>query len=622
MTKNEHKNKRCANADWSDAKKPSKRRRNKSVTTPDAAQSNSNVADAQEVTNQLRISFSSRVTPIRYITPQITPASSTAISQSSLQEITSMLPEYLVSSMESPFDLNMNTPVSADFRTDKLLLSDAGSHPSVLSHSMIQNLNHSRVSLVSTENASENDFELDAKEISFRDWESSLGKGTTTTASIQHSWFNNFVGLGLILSLIVTLLWRFQGGPHVTMYIQSAFDPLVAQEMPTPENKIGMVQLLQTEQQLEAAVHELQSTSSKLQSSQRHFETVSQELEQVRLKMSDLEQQLQETTDNMESTKETSQIATQLLDKAKALLRIQEKQLMASQHEVTRQDQELQQLYHHRQSTLAETQAAVHAMSQTHKEMEEIRALLRFKEEQVQQAENSQTRLQHSLIAANLDNFGTSLEIVGFRNEISDLQSLHVSQAHDLIVARLLCVELARKAAEANTAEQVNFEALIRTRDELATKTGAMEQLAATVKGMTKKFIDSQNELVETNELLSLAEQKLLLFQMSHVRTKDELFYTMSELWENQIALNNMIEVLLDSEEEIDRLIKQNAMQEKLATYTVNFVATLAINQQQQVAAEAINFMTTFASTYYSHIRQGDALQEISPTHDEIVYFK
>ena len=351
-------------------------------------------------------------------------------------------------------------------------------------------------------------------------------------------------------------------------------------------------------------------------------ETVSQELEQVRLKMSDLEQQLQETTDNMESTKETSQIATQLLDKAKALLRIQEKQLIASQHEVTRQDQELQQLYHHRQSTLAETQAAVHAMSQTHKEMEEIRALLRFKEEQVQQAENSQTRLQHSLIAANLDNFGTSLEIVGFRNEISDLQSLHVSQAHDLIVARLLCVELARKAAEANTAEQVNFEALIRTRDELATKTGAMEQLAATVKGMTKKFIDSQNELVETNELLSLAEQKLLLFQMSHVRTKDELFYTMSELWENQIALNNMIEVLLDSEEEIDRLIKQNAMQEKLATYTVNFVATLAINQQQQVAAEAINFMTTFASTYYSDIRQGNALQEISATHDEIVYLK
>ena len=76
------------------------------------------------------------------------------------------------------------------------------------------------------------------------------------------------------------------------------------------------------------------------------------------------------------------------------------------------------------------------------------------------------------------------------------------------------------------------------------------------------------------------------------------------------------------SEEEIDRLIKQNAMQEKLATYTVNFVATLAINQQQQVAAEAINFMTTFASTYYSDIRQGNALQEISATHDEIVYLK
>ena len=120
----------------------------------------------------------------------------------------------------------------------------------------------------------------------------------------------------------------------------------------------------------------------------------------------------------------------------------------------------------------------------------------------------------------------------------------------------------------------------------------------------------------------TVAAQKLLLFQMSHVRTKDELFYTMSELWENQIALNNMIEVLLDSEEEIDRLIKQNAMQEKLATYTVNFVATLAINQQQQVAAEAINFMTTFASTYYSDIRQGNALQEISATHDEIVYLK
>ena len=622
MAANERKTKRCAYDDSSNPKKPSKRSRNNSVMTPDAVQSDSNVVDAQDTINPLRISFHSRLTPILSMTPQITTVFSTATDQTPLYEKPCILSVCPVSSMAKSIEQTQNIPVSADSVTDQTPFSYAGPHPSILSQSLIKNLNYSRVSLVPTENASENDFELDAEEISFRDWESSTEKGITMKATVQYSWFNNFVGIGLLLSLlIVTLLWTLQG-PHLMMYIQGASELLLAPQVLTPENGDNKVQLTQTEKQLEAAVHELQSTSSELQSSQQRFETVSQELEQGRLKISDLEQQLQETTTDIESTKKGSQIATQLLGKTKTLLQIQEKQLMVSQLEVTRQQQELQQSYHQRESAFAEAQAAVHAMSQTHKELEEIRSLLRFKDEQVQQVENSQTQLQHSLFAANLDNFGITLELSGLRNEISDLQSLHVSQAHDLIVARHLGVELARKAADATTAEQAHLEAFIQMQNELATQNGAMEQLATTLEDLTKKLIDFQNESVETHELLSQTEQKLLLLHMSHLRTKDELFYTISELWEHQIALNDIIEVLLDSEEMIDRLIRQNDLQEKLSTFTVNFVATRAINIQQQAAAEAVNFMTTFASKHYRDIPQGHTSQKVPTAHDDISYFE
>jgi chromosome segregation ATPase len=481
----------------------------------------------------------------------------------------------------------------------------------------LKEFNNSRVSLVPTENSSDLGFELDAEEFSFQDWESSLRKDTPSTTKQRLSWLTIPLWLGRLLLLMLLLFavycrgWERLEGKR---FFQDAVGEMVAWGV-TFETSPDAIKRTENVRQLEAAVQELLTTSSALLASQRHVDTMSKELDQVHETVSQLEQQLQSATENMEVTRENLDATIEMLNDAKSALQKKEQQLTTLQHHMAHLEHELEHSQTKLRRALADLDGALLGMGQTQVELDETMLLLQTTSARLQESEKGQTILKENLVAASFDDLGRGLELEGLRIELSNLQSMYAVQAQELIVTRFEVSSLSTDSAATDVAFKEHIAILNQQKNELSLRTQLLQRLEAQVEGSAAELVDVRNELIETNALLSYSEQELLSAETSHLQTKDELSSTVTELLETQSALQDAIEVLLDFEEQIDSLHERLATQEKLAAHTINFVSTMAINQQQRAAAEVVNFMTTFAIRY-----QRDAVASESPAQEVQTY--
>lgn len=584
----ERRNKRPASANASDPTKLSKRRKNAPSATPDDAQSEPNTMDVLSPIPLRPTSSCSHLTPARSSVTEVQPllAFSTAnMSSAVITRHRNGVGESLTSSTDH-INTNstqfMSDPAHPVYTTTAPTPRPSPSTMMATPSTQLEELNHSRVSLVPTENSSDSGLEMDTVEFSFQDWESSLQKGTHSTSPQRLSLWTSSTWLGKLVWLMLLLLLGLFGIGYVIgeekWLIQDAVNEMVAWRF-IFETSPGALKHMQSERQLEAAVEELLTTSSALVASQRHVETMSKELEQVHVTVSQLEQELQTATENIQVTGTNLDATMELLNDAKSALQQKEQQLITLQHHMDHLEHELEHSQTMLRIALADLDGAVLGMGKTQVELDETMLLLQTTSARLQESEKSRMILESEHLVRGL-------ELEGLRMELSNLQSMYALQAQELMDARFEVSSLSRTQVQQQLKAQVEVEVSV------------------------AELAHVRNELVETKALLSSSQHELLSAQTSHVQMKEELSSTVTELLETQSALQNAIEVLLEFEEEIDRLHERLVTQEKLATHTINFVSTIAIHEQQRAAAEVVNFMTTFAIRYQREAGTSESLSQ------------
>jgi len=543
-------------------------------------------------------------TPIRSTEPEGDFACSVANDPSPIQMRKAVLSTSLVSSTAANGAPKRNS--SAETSSCETPFSQQPDSGSGTPCGILVSLNDSRISLVPTENNGDIDFDIDPEESSFRDWESSLRNTTQEEATTKGSWQLTLFRIAICFLLIGVLI-RELTIPEETQFIQSAIDKIFTRGMGALRYEVDSIKFAEMEKELDAVVPELLTTSSALQESQRQVEAAYKELELMRESLSKLEEQIRVETTDGKLTRDNFTVSLHSLEQATLALKAKEVQFVVLTQNLAQLEQELEKWKQTHQVALAEAENAVNRKEIMAMDLEKSLDLLKHPESALHQSQEAQTELNDRLVSARADHFETSLERDELRDEISNLQLLIASQAQDLVDTRNEMNTLSKVSTSLDRQLRESLDTLNGLQDELTTKTRSLEKLETQLSVTTMELLRTQNELIEAKESLSRVDQEIRFHEAVHVKTKDEMAYNLSELWETQIALRDAIEVLLEFEEEIENLHEELATQERTVAHAINFVTTQAINEQQRAAAQVVNFMTTFASQYQMKVQTEEA---------------